>query len=56
MEARLRQALLRAEEVDRALADPGVGKDPDKAEITRPGAHPARSRGPTRRAARTATG
>ncbi|HEY5939923.1 MAG TPA: peptide chain release factor 1 [Gemmatimonadales bacterium] len=30
MEARLRQALLQAEEVNRALADPGVGKDPDK--------------------------
>jgi len=30
MEARLRQALLQAEEVARALADPGVGKDPDK--------------------------
>src|SRR5215207_5038532 len=30
MEARLRQALLQAEEVARALADPGVGKDPEK--------------------------
>lgn len=30
MEARLRQALLQAEEVNRALADPSVGKDPDK--------------------------
>jgi peptide chain release factor 1 len=30
MEARLRQALLQAEEVNRALADPGVGKDSDK--------------------------
>ncbi len=30
MEARLRQALLQAEEVARALADPGVGKDSDK--------------------------
>jgi peptide chain release factor 1 len=30
MEARLRQALQQAEEVARALADPGVGKDPDK--------------------------
>jgi peptide chain release factor 1 len=30
MEARLRQALLQAEEVNRSLADPGVGKDPDK--------------------------
>jgi peptide chain release factor 1 len=30
MEARLRQALLQAEEVARALADPGVGKEPDK--------------------------
>jgi len=30
MEARLRQALLQAEEVTRALADPGVGKDPEK--------------------------
>ena len=30
MEARLRQALLQAEEVNRALADPAVGKDPDK--------------------------
>jgi peptide chain release factor 1 len=29
MEARLRQALLQAEEVARALADPGVGKDPE---------------------------
>ena len=30
MEARLRQALLQAEEVARGLADPGVGKDPEK--------------------------
>ncbi len=30
MEARLRQALLQAEEVARALADPGVAKDPEK--------------------------
>ena len=30
MEARLRQALQQAEEVARALADPGVGKDPEK--------------------------
>jgi peptide chain release factor 1 len=30
MEARLRQALLQAEEVARALADPGVGKEPEK--------------------------
>jgi peptide chain release factor 1 len=30
MEARLRQALLQAEEVARALADPAVGKDPDR--------------------------
>ena len=30
MEARLRQALQEAEEVARALADPSVGKDPDK--------------------------
>jgi peptide chain release factor 1 len=30
MEARLRQALLQAEEVARALADPSVGKDPEK--------------------------
>jgi peptide chain release factor 1 len=30
MEARLRQALLQAEEVARALADPGVGKDPER--------------------------
>ncbi len=30
MEARLRQALLQAEEVARALADPGVGRDPEK--------------------------
>jgi len=30
MEARLRQALVQAEEVARALADPGVGKDSDK--------------------------
>jgi len=30
MEARLRQTLLQAEEVARALADPGVGKDPEK--------------------------
>jgi peptide chain release factor 1 len=30
MEARLRQALQQAEEVARALADPAVGKDPDK--------------------------
>jgi peptide chain release factor 1 len=30
MEARLRQALLQAEEVARALADPTVGKDPEK--------------------------
>jgi peptide chain release factor 1 len=30
MEARLRQALLQAEEVARSLADPGVGKDPEK--------------------------
>jgi peptide chain release factor 1 len=30
MEARLRQALLQAEEVARALADPAVGKDPEK--------------------------
>jgi peptide chain release factor 1 len=30
MQARLRQALLQAEEVARALADPGVGKDPHK--------------------------
>jgi peptide chain release factor 1 len=30
MEARLRQALEQAEEVARALADPSVGKDPDK--------------------------
>jgi peptide chain release factor 1 len=30
MEARLRQALLQAEEVARALADPGVGKDQEK--------------------------
>ena len=33
MEARLRQALLQAEEVARALADPGVGKDPEKLSI-----------------------
>jgi peptide chain release factor 1 len=30
MEARLRQALLQAEEVARALADPAVGKDPER--------------------------
>src|ERR671921_2175863 len=30
MEARLRQALLQAEEVARALADPAVGKEPEK--------------------------
>src|SRR5918999_6519984 len=30
MEARLRQALQQAEEVARALADPAVGKDPEK--------------------------
>jgi peptide chain release factor 1 len=30
MEARLRQALLQAEEVAAALANPGVGKDPEK--------------------------
>ena len=30
MEARLRQALMRAEEVGQALADPAVGKDPGK--------------------------
>jgi len=30
VEARLRQALLQAEEVARALADPGVGKEPEK--------------------------
>ena len=30
MEARLRQALLQAEEVARALADPGVGNEPEK--------------------------
>ena len=30
MEARLRQALVQAEEVARALADPSVGKDPEK--------------------------
>jgi peptide chain release factor 1 len=30
MEARLRQALLQAEEVARALGDPGVGKDPER--------------------------
>ena len=30
MEARLRQALLQAEEVARALADPSVGKEPEK--------------------------
>jgi peptide chain release factor 1 len=30
VEARLRQALLQAEEVARGLADPGVGKDPEK--------------------------
>jgi peptide chain release factor 1 len=30
MEARLRQALLQAEEVAAALADPGVGRDPEK--------------------------
>ena len=30
MEARLRQALLQAEEVARALGDPGVGKEPEK--------------------------
>ena len=30
MEARLRQALLQAEEVARGLADPAVGKDPEK--------------------------
>ena len=30
MEARLRQALLQAEEVARALANPGVGKEPEK--------------------------
>jgi peptide chain release factor 1 len=30
MEARLRQTLQQAEEVARALADPGVGKDPEK--------------------------
>jgi peptide chain release factor 1 len=30
VEARLRQALLQAEEVARGLADPGVGKDPER--------------------------
>jgi peptide chain release factor 1 len=30
VEARLRQALLQAEEVARALSDPGVGKDPER--------------------------
>jgi peptide chain release factor 1 len=30
VEARLRQALLQAEDVARALADPGVGKEPEK--------------------------
>ena len=52
MEARLRQALQRAEEVGQALADPASRQRSCQAPVARPRAHPARARRPTRRPAR----
>ena len=52
MEARLRQALQRAEEVGRLLADPAVARDPAQLQVAGPRAHPARAGRPPGRTAR----
>ena len=52
MEARLRQALPRAEEVERQLADPAVARDPAQLQALGPGARAARRRRAAGRAAR----